>query len=96
MSSLRQQIIILHLAHPSLESNVVGWALYDGAKAKGTLQMNTGDEATPPYESVLEAMQEGWHVLQLPALPNYQPGLQHELGHMPYEYILERKVNIDE
>jgi hypothetical protein len=96
MSKQRQQILILHLVNPSLESNVVGWALYDGAKAKGELQMNTGDAMTPPYDSVLDAMREGWNVLQLPTLPMYQSGNEHELGHMPYEYTLERKVTIDE
>jgi hypothetical protein len=96
MSKLRQQILILHLANPSLESNVVAWAIYDGAKAKSEPQMNTGDAATPPYESVLDAMREGWNVLQLPVLPMYQSGNEHELGHLPYEYTLERKVNIDE
>jgi hypothetical protein len=96
MSKLRQQILILHLANPSLESSVVGWALYDGAKAKGELQMNTGDAMVPPFESVLDAMREGWNVLQLPILPTYQSGAEHDLGPLPYEYTLERKVSIDE
>ncbi len=96
MSKLRQQILILHLADSSLESTTVAWALYDGAKAKDELQMNTGDAKLPPYESVLAAMRDGWNVLQLPAMPIYHLGSEQELGYLPYEYVLERKVSVDE
>jgi hypothetical protein len=92
MSNLRQQILILHLADPDLESRTVAWALYDGAKPKGQLQMQTGDSDTPPYESVLDAMRDGWNVLQLPSLPIFLSGHEHEQGHLPNEYVLERKV----
>jgi hypothetical protein len=30
------------------------------------------------------------------ALPTYLPGHEHETGHLPYEYALERKVAADE
>ncbi|MCQ6563217.1 hypothetical protein [Paenibacillus mendelii] len=96
MSKTRQQILILHLADSSLESHTVAWALYDGAKSKDELQMNTGDSQTPPYRSVLDAMRDGWNVLQLPTMPVYRSGFEHELGALPYEYVLERKVTIDE
>jgi hypothetical protein len=43
----------------------------------------------------LAAMQDGWHVIQLPTLPIYQAGHEHESGHLPYEYVLERKVDLD-
>ncbi|MFC5649407.1 hypothetical protein ACFPYJ_09735 [Paenibacillus solisilvae] len=94
MSKTRQQILILHLADSCLESDTVAWALYDGAKAKNELQMNTGDSKVPLYPSVLDAMRDGWNVIQLPALPLYRTGAEHELGHLPYEYVLERKVTV--
>lgn len=94
MSKLRQQILILHLSQPNLEAMTVAWALYDGALAVNQQQMNTGDSNTPPYDSVLAAMRDGWHVIQLPALPVYIPGHEHENGHLPYEYTLERKVEV--
>jgi hypothetical protein len=96
MSNLRQQILIMHLSNPELNSNTVAWALYDGALQKGKQQMNSGDEEKPPYPSVLEAMQDGWFVIQLPTLPYYIRGEEHEVGHLPYEYILERRVTVHE
>jgi len=96
MSKMRQQILILNVADPDLESATVAWALYDGAKSKEELQMNTGDSKVPLYDSVLDAMRDGWNVLQLPAMPVYSVGSEHELGYLPYEYVLERKVSVDE
>ncbi len=96
MSKTRQQILILHLATPNLETRTVAWALYDGAAPADELQMNPGDSNDPPYDSVLAAMRDGWNVIQLPTLPYYIPGHEHENGHLPYEYVLERKVTIDE
>lgn len=95
MSRLRQQILILHLAISSLEGKTVAWALFDGAAPTDQPQMQSGDTATPPYDSVLAAMRDGWNVLQLPTLPVYIPGHEHESGHLPYEYVLERKVDLD-
>ncbi len=94
MSALRQQILILHLATPNLESRTVAWALYDGASS--ALPMQSGDSSEPTYPSVLAAMRDGWRVLQLATLPLYLPGHEHESGHLPYEYVLERMVTVDE
>lgn len=96
MGKLRQQILILHLKNPDLDSDTIAWALYDGSLPKGALQMNSGDQTEPPYRSVLEAMQDGWFVIQIPTLPIYRRGEEHEVGHLPYEYVLERSVTISE
>ena len=95
MSKLRQQILILHLSNSELDSQTVAWALYDGAAASADkIQMQSGDQDKPPYRSVLDAMRDGWFVLQVPTLPYYVRGHDHEVGHLPYEYVLERKVEI--
>jgi len=39
-------------------------------------------------------MRDGWNVLQLSTLPIYVSGHEHESGHLPYEYVLERKVTL--
>ncbi|MDF2724726.1 MAG: hypothetical protein K0Q59_4401 [Paenibacillus sp.] len=96
MSVTRQQILILHLSSPDLESKTIAWALYDSTIPKGQMQMTTGDSDVPPYNSVLDAMREGWNVIQLPAMPLFRTGFEHEQGHLPYEYVLERKVTVDE
>lgn len=94
MSQVRQQLLVLCLADPDLESHTVAWSLYDGAKAETDLQMQTGDSMTPPYASVLAAMRDGWRVIQFPQLPHYSRGAEHDLGHLPFEYVLERFVDI--
>jgi hypothetical protein len=96
VSKLRQQILILHLYNSDLASKTIGWALYDGALPATERQMQSGDSQTIPYDSVLAAMRDGWNVLQIPTLPVYTVGHEHEGGHLPYEYVLERKVSIDE
>ena len=92
LSKLRQQILILHLSVPDLAGDTVAWALFDGAAPEDALQMQSGDQETPPYKSVLAAMRDGWFVMQVPTLPYYAYGHEHETGHLPYEYVLERKV----
>ncbi|QHT59154.1 hypothetical protein GXP70_03695 [Paenibacillus lycopersici] len=96
MMETRQQILFLHSTTPDLKSPVIAWSLYDGAAAEDALQMNTGDASVPPYKSVLHAMRDGWNVLQVPALPHYPSGQEHDTGHLPYEYVMERKVAIHE
>lgn len=90
----RQQILILHLANPDLHSKTIAWALYDGAACADQLPMREGDSDEPPYPSVVAAMRDGWNVMQIPPLPIYVAGREHETGHLPYEYVLERKVEI--
>lgn len=96
MSKVRQQILILHLTNSDLASKTVAWALYDGAVPASELPMQSGDSYEPPYPSVVAAMRDGWNVLQLPTLPYYIAGHEHETGHLPYEYVLERKVSVDD
>lgn len=92
-NALRQQILILCLATPDLKSKTVAWSLYDAAKPEEE-QMNTGDSAVPPYDSVFAAMRDGWNVIQFAPLPQLVPGHEHDTGHLAYEYMLERKVAV--
>jgi hypothetical protein len=94
--AVRQQLLILHLAEPSLESATCAWAIFDAARSASEKQMESGDSGRPPYESVLAAMRDGWRVIQLPSLPVYRTGFEHETGHLPYEYVLERIVDADD
>ncbi|MGC4045114.1 MAG: hypothetical protein QM758_15085 [Armatimonas sp.] len=98
MTKTRQQILILNLASPDLESRTVAWALYDGAMKDGEIPMQSGDaglDPKPPYSSVLSAMRDGWRVIQIPTLPYFVEGREHETGHLPYEYVLERMVEVE-
>lgn len=95
MSKSRQQLLILNLENPELDSKTIAWALYDGSLSREELQMGTGSEDQPPYRSVLDAMRDGWKVIQVPPVQSFLRGHEYEAAHLPYEYILEREVEID-
>jgi hypothetical protein len=90
---IRQQVLVLHLSNRSLDSETVGWALYDGAKWPDELQVRPGDEDTPSYPSVLAALQDGWKLLQAPAAIVIRGG-EHEIFALPFEFILTRDVEV--
>jgi hypothetical protein len=95
MSKTRQQLLFLCLDHPELDSKTVAWALYDAALSREELQMGTGSEVTPPYYSVLDAMRDGWKVMQVPQIQSFHRDHGNEPAHLPYEYVLQREVEID-
>ena len=95
MAQLRQQLLILNLSNSSPESRVTAWALYDGALSPDKPQMQSGDQEEPPYRSVLAAMQDGWRVMQVPVMPHFATGNEFETGHLPFEFVLERMVEVE-
>ena len=92
MPKLRQQVLVLYLADSALDSAVVGWSLYDGT---GGIPPVTGDEPTPPYESGLDALKDGWRVIQFPQLIPPYPGLEYSTSFLKHEFIFERLEEID-
>lgn len=61
----RQQVLVLWLASSALDSNVLGWAFYDGAAGAGP-----GLDGEPPYDTGVAALVDGWRLLQMsPLLP---------------------------
>lgn len=87
----REQVLIMHLANKSLDSETVAWAMYDGAAPEGTLPSRPGDEDEPPYRSVLAALQAGWKLLQMSQAPVI-PGREHSTSVLPNEFVLTREV----
>ena len=85
----RQQILILHAAKVDLAARAVAWALFDGTQPDNDGQMKTGDADEPPYASVVDAMRDGWRVLQLPLPPS-----ERAPGYLDHEYVLERMVPV--
>jgi len=88
---VRQQLLVLCLANPDLDSRVMAWSSYDGT---GKTYAMAGDRDEPPYGSVLAAMKDGWRVIQFPALQPPAPGLEHRTGFLRFEYVLERMVDV--
>ncbi len=85
--ALKQKLLFLCSASPSLESSIGSWAIYDGTGAENH---TTGDSDAPPYTSVLHAMRDGWRVIQVPQLLPPQPGYELSTSYMKFEYVLEK------
>ena len=91
MPELRQKLLVLYSHTPDLNSHITAWALYDGT---GKEHHTTGDCYTPPYKSVLDAMKQGWRVIQFPQLIPAYPGLELSTSYLRFEYILEQLEEI--
>jgi hypothetical protein len=92
MPNLRQQLLVLYLKYPSLDSEVCAWSAWDGT---GREHHTTGDSDTPPYPSAFAAMKDGWRVIQFPQLQPAYPGMELSTSYLRFEYVLEKIVDID-
>lgn len=87
MGKLRQKILILYLANSALDSEVRAWTRYDGT---GKERPTTGDSDSPPYDTGLEALLDGWRVIQFPQLIPPAPGTEYSTSFMRFEYVFEK------
>jgi hypothetical protein len=92
MSQQRQKILILYLGNSALDSSVKVWTLYDGT---GQEAHTTGDSDTPPYASGLDALLDGWRVIQFPQLMPPYPGMEYTTSFQMYEFIFEKLETIN-
>lgn len=92
MAKLRQKVLVLYLANSALDSRVKGWSLYDGT---GQTHPTTGDSDTPPYATGLDALRDGWRVIQFPQLIPPYPELEYTTSFQMYEFIFEQLEEID-
>jgi hypothetical protein len=92
MSHTRQKVLVLYLANSALDSRVTGWAFYDGT---GQDKHTTGDSDTPPYETGLDALQDGWRLLHAAQLMPPFPGHEHDTSFLKHEFYLERLETIN-
>ena len=70
--SLRQQVLFLYLASSALDAAVVGWSSYDGAGEGPTPPVEA--EPTAPYRTGLDALRDGWRLIQVSPLTPPAPG----------------------
>ncbi len=91
-SSQRQKLLVLYTHSPDLNSKVVAWSLFDGTT---TEQPSTASADEPPYESVTDAMRDGWRVIQFPQQFPAYPGMEYHTSYLKFEYILEKLGQID-
>ena len=93
MSNQRQKILVLYLRDPNLNSRVGAWTIYDGT---GKEQTVTGNSDEPPYGSVVEAMKDGWRVIQLPQQFPAYPGMEYHTSFLKNEFVLEKMEEVDD
>ena len=89
---MRQQLLFLYLSHPNPTAQTVGWSFFDGT---GRDRRASGDGDKPPYASVVAAMQDGWRVLQVAQQHPPYPGMEHRTSYLPFEFVLERLIDLD-
>ncbi|MCY3917171.1 MAG: hypothetical protein OXG49_14285 [Chloroflexi bacterium] len=91
-SALRQKVLTLYLATSALDSRVLGWSIYDGA---GKDSFTTGDSDEPPYETGLDALKDGWRLIQQPVLIPPYPGEEYTTSFMKYGFLFEKLEDIE-
>lgn len=81
----RQQVLILWLEHSDLDGAVVAWTLHDG--------VDTGEAgAEKPYATGLDALRDGWRLIQTSPVPQPAPGAETVRGRFEHEFTFERIV----
>lgn len=100
MSESRQKLLVLYLRTPDLHAGVVAWSEFDGASAADERHTSgdaadSGGATDPPYASVVDAMRDGWRVVQFPQQYPAYPGTEYQVSYLKYEYILEKMEVVD-
>jgi hypothetical protein len=90
---LVQDILILFQTSPGLDSAAIGWSRYESSK--GTRISDLVDELEPPYENAMEAMRDGWQVIQMSELKPRSPDDAYEDGPLPYQTVLAQYREIE-
>jgi hypothetical protein len=88
MSTARQQVLLLWLASSSLEGRVLGWTFYDGTAGAGP-QL----PADPPYSTGVDALIDGWRLIQMSALQPAAPGHERQTSFLKHEFLFERMID---
>ena len=83
-----QDILVLFQSTPGLDSNVIAWSRYEASR--GTRIQDLPDEAEPPYGNAMEAMRDGWQVIQMSELNPRSADDAYEDGPLPYQTVLAK------
>jgi hypothetical protein len=84
VSPVRQRLLYLQTHTTDLESPVVGMALAENS----SVDDGPNDPEDWPYQTVLEAISDGWRVIKFPELTLAH--LDPDYGGMKWEFILEK------
>jgi len=87
---VRQQVLYLWAAGSAIDSPTIGWAFHDGTDGAAA-GLPDGD---PPYATGLDALRDGWFLLQSAQLVPSVPGQEHTNSYLQYEFVFERRAEI--
>ena len=90
---MRQQVLVLYLTSSALDTRVIAWANYDGT-AQNTHM--AGDQSEPPYQTGLDALQDGWRLFQASQLLPHPPGAEFRTDYLKYEFFFEKLVKLND
>jgi hypothetical protein len=90
---LRQQVMVLYLKTSALDTSVIGWTFYDGT---GKARHMAGDSEEPPYRTGLEALQDGWRLIQASPLTSHVTGDEFKTDYLKYEFFFEKMTDTDD
>ena len=83
----RQQVLVLYLKSSALDAEVAAWARYDGT---GTTRHMAGDSDDPPYATGVDALRDGWRLIQASTLHPEAPGAEFRTSYLKYEFLFEK------
>jgi hypothetical protein len=83
---LRQRLLYLHAAHPTVRAEVLNTALHEPVPGS-TTQLDPL-APPPPYATVFDAILDGWRVIHFP--DQRAPFDDREVDIVGYEFILEK------
>ena len=84
---MRQKLLVLYLGHSGLDAHVVSWAQWDGT---GKQDHIPGDQQEPPYPTGLDALRDGWRLIQMSPLQPHPPGGEFTTSYLKYEFVFEK------
>ena len=88
LATPRQMVLYLYSKSTSMRSAIAAWALYDPTKPyEPTLPSQDA-----PYASVIEAVEDGWRIVQFPRPELYQFS-DIDNAYLGYEFILEKSTS---
>jgi hypothetical protein len=86
--SARQQVLMMWLGSSSLDSRVLGWSFFDGTAGAGPQPQDD-----PPYPTGVDALVDGWRLLQMSPLTPPVPGHERETSFLKHEFVFERMID---
>ena len=87
LNTEKQLILYLYSKSTNLRSPLGGWALYDATVPDEPLLPSQD----APYTSVLDALNDGWRIVQFPR-PELYNFTDVDNAYLTYEFILEKLV----